>query len=305
LKEWRIVNNHDSIRRESSVSPSARADGDWDLVLRPQSRWFDLDLAGLWRYRDLIGLFVRRDFVALYKQTVLGPVWFILQPLLTTIVFTIVFGMIARLPTQGLPMMLFYMSGNTLWLYFASCLTHTSGTFITNASMFGKVYFPRLAVPVAVVISQALKLGLQLLFFAGFWVFYWVTGSNIELTWAAWLLPVEIAIMAGLGLGCGMIISACTSKYRDLQFLVQFGVQLLMYGTTVIFPLTSIQGHLSRLFVLANPMTAVIEAFRFGFLGSGTLSLMHLGYSAAFAVVTCLLGAALFSRVERTFMDTV
>ena len=291
--------------QDSRLSRDKRAVESWDLILKPSARWFDLHLGDLWRYRDLIGLFVRRDFVALYKQTVLGPVWFILQPLLTTIVFTITFGVIARLPTQGLPMMLFYMSGNTLWLYFASCLSHTSGTFITNASIFGKVYFPRLAVPVAVVISQALKLGLQLLFFACFWGFYRMTGSAIELTWAAWLLPLEIAIMAGLGLGCGMIISACTSKYRDLQFLVQFGVQLLMFGTTVIVPLSAIQGEIPRLLVLANPMTSVIETFRFGFLGSGTFSPLHLGYSAVFAAVVCLLGAVLFTRVERTFMDTV
>lgn len=277
----------------------------WDLVLRPQAGWFDLHWADLWRYRDLIALFVRRDFVALYKQTILGPLWFILQPLLTTVVFTIAFGMIAQLPTQGLPKILFYMSGNTLWLYFASCLTHTSGTFITNASMFGKVYFPRMAVPVAVVISQALKLGLQLLFFAGFWVFYRAAGNTIEVTWAALLLPLEVLIMAGLALGCGMIISACTSKYRDLQFLVQFGVQLLMFCSTVIYPLSSIKGHAMQLLVMANPMTAVIEAFRYGFLGAGMFSWLHMAYSAAFAVVACLVGMVLFVRVERTFMDTV
>lgn len=290
-----------------SETPDEAVKGDegWDLVMRPRSRWLELHLVDLWRYRDLIALFVRRDFVALYKQTVLGPVWFILQPLLATLMFTVAFGMIARLPTQGLPMILFYMSGNTLWLYFASCLTHTSGTFISNASIFGKVYFPRLAIPVAVVISQALKLGLQLLFFAGFWMFYGVRGDDIRLTWAACLLPLEVLIMAGLGLGGGMIIAACTSKYRDLQFLVQFGVQLLMYGTTVIIPLTAIQGEGLRLLVLANPMTPIIEAFRYGFLGTGSFHWWHLSYSAAFAVVACFVGAVAFTRVERTFMDTV
>jgi len=277
----------------------------WDLILHSHAPWFDFHLADLWRYRDLIGLFVRRDFVSLYKQTLLGPLWFILQPLLTTLAFTVAFGMVARLPTQGLPMLLFYMSGNTLWLYFASCLTHTGGTLITNTAIFGKVYFPRMAVPLAVVISLAMKLGLQLLFFAGIWVFFRMSGSPVCMTWAAWLLPVEVAIMGGLGFGGGLIVSACTSKYRDLQFLVQFGVQLLMFGTTVIYPLSSIQGHTLRFLVIANPMTAVIEAFRFGFLGSGMFSWILLGYSAAFAVAACLIGAVLFTRVERTFMDSV
>jgi lipopolysaccharide transport system permease protein len=277
----------------------------WDLVLRPLTGWFNLHLADLWRYRDLIALLIRRDFVALYKQTVLGPVWFVLQPLLTTVVFSVAFGAIARLPTGGMPMVLFYMSGNTLWLYFSACITHTSSTFIANAAVFGKVYFPRLVVPVAVVASQAMKLGLQLLLFGGFWLFYRMTGSGVMLTWAAWLLPLEILIMAGLGLGGGMIISACTSKYRDLQFLIQFGVQLLMYGTTVIVPLSDIHGTVLRWLVLANPMTGVIEAFRFGFLGSGVFSWVYLGYSFACAAGACALGLVLFTRVERTFMDTV
>lgn len=288
------------------VAPAtARSSAAWDLILRPSASWFDLHLKDLWQYRDLIGLMVRRDFVSLYKQTILGPLWFILQPLLTTLVFTVAFGTIAGLSTDGIPKMLFYMAGNILWLYFSACLTHTSGTFIANASVFGKVYFPRLVVPVSVVISQALKLALQMILFSGFWVFFRLTGSNITLTWAVWLLPLEVLIMAGLGLGCGMIISACTSKYRDLQFLFQFGVQLLMYGTTVILPLSEIHGSGLRRFVLANPMTGVIECFRFGFLGTGSFSWLYLGYSLGFSVIACLLGIILFTRVERTFMDTV
>ena len=293
---------------EALSGETARAGGaeaPWDVVLRPQARWFDLRLADLWRYRDLVALFVRRDFVVLYKQTVLGPLWFILQPLLTTLVFAVAFGRIAGLPTGGVPAILFYMAGNTLWLYFSACLVHTSGTFVNNAAVFGKVYFPRLTVPVAVVLSQTLKFLLQMAVFGVFWGVYRAGGSGIHLTWAAWLLPLYMALVAGLGFGLGLVISACTSKYRDLQFLVQFGVQLLMYGTTVIVPLASIPGPGLRLAVLANPMTGVIEAFRYGFLGSGTCNWGYLGYSAAAAVVLCGVGAMGFARVERTFLDTV
>ncbi len=278
----------------------------WDLIIEPREGWFHLHLQDLWRYRDLVELFVRRDFVAQFKQTILGPAWFVLQPLLTTIMFAVVFGNIARLPTDGLPKILFYMSGNILWLYFSTCLLSTSNTFAGNAHLFGKVYFPRLAVPVAIVISQMLRLALQFVFFTGFWVFYALfTRASIRLTWAALLLPVLVLIMAALGLGCGIIISAATTKYRDLQYLVQFGVQLAMYTTTTIYPLDAIKGGNARYFILANPMTPVIETFRCGFLGTGVFDWIHLGYSALASAVLLLLGIVLFNHVERTFMDTV
>jgi len=292
----------------SAPSSELRAPGSdsWDLIIEPREGWFHLHLQDLWRYRDLVVLFVRRDFVAQFKQTILGPAWFVLQPLMTTIMFAVVFGNIAKLPTDGLPKLLFYMSGNILWLYFSTCLLSTSNTFAGNAHLFGKVYFPRLAVPVAVVISQILRLALQFVFFLGFWVFYLLfTEANIRLTWTALLLPVVVLIMAALGLGCGIIISAATTKYRDLQYLVQFGVQLAMYTTTAIFPLDAIKGGNARYFILANPMTPLIETFRNGFLGTGVFSWWHLGYSALASALLLAAGIVVFNHVERTFMDTV
>ena len=277
----------------------------WDLVIAPQGRLLDLKLRELWRYRDLVLLFVRRDFVAQFKQTLLGPAWFVLQPLLATIMYVVVFGNIAKLQTDGLPKVLFYMSGTVLWQYFAGCLTATSETFSRNAHIFGKVYFPRLAVPVSVIISHLFKLGLQILFFALFWLFYLLRGTQITITPALLLLPLLILMLAAMSLGSGLIISALTTKYRDLRFLVQFGVQLLMYTTTVIYPLSSIEGGNIRYFVLANPMTPIIETFRLATLGRGTFSWYHLAYSAAFSIIVLLLGTLIFNRTERTFMDTV
>ncbi len=250
-------------------------------------------------------LFVRRDFVAQFKQTILGPLWFVLQPLLTTVVFTVVFGNIANLSTDGLPKVLFYLSGNVVWMYFSGVLTATANTFVGNAHLFGKVYFPRLAVPLSISISNLLKFGLQVLFFLGFWVCFAATGADIRFTPAAWLFPFLVLIMAGQALGVGILFSALTTKYRDLRFLLDFGVRLAMYATPVIFPLSSITGGRLRLVLLANPMTPIIEVFRLGFLGQGTLHWGWLGYSAGFAVVSLLVGAMIFNRVERTFMDTV
>jgi len=277
----------------------------WSLILRPDAGWWDLHLGDLWRYRDLVTLFVRRDFIAQFKQTVLGPAWFVLQPLLTTAMFTVVFGNIARISTDGLPKILFYLPGNILWGCFAGCLSSTSDTFIANAYLFGKVYFPRLSVPVSVTLSQLLKLGLQFLFFLPFLAYYSITETGIRLTWAAALLPALVLILAALSLGTGLLISSMTTKYRDLRFLVQFGIQLAMYTTTVIYPLGAIQGGKARYFILANPMTPVIETFRYGFLGKGVFSWWHLGYSALVAALLLLVGTVVFTRVERTFMDTV
>ncbi len=283
-----------------------RADSSpWRLVIRPRAGWFDLHLADLWRYRDLIGLFVRRDFVSQFKQTLLGPAWFVIQPLLTTVVFTIIFGNLANLSTDRLPKVLFYLSGNVLWMYFSGVLTTTANTFIGNAHLFGKVYFPRLSVPISITLSNLLKFGLQMALFLGFWAYYFLAGAPIRLTATAGLFPVLLLIMAAQSLGLGILFSALTTKYRDLRFLLEFGVRLAMYSTPVIFPLSSITGGRLQLVLLANPMTPIIEIFRLGFMGQGTLHWGWLGYSAGFALLALLGGILIFNRVERTFMDTV
>lgn len=277
---------------------------DWDFVIRPNKGLFDLQLRELWRYRDLILLMVRRDFVSKFKQTILGPAWFVIQPLLSTIMFTIVFGNIARLSTDGLPKMLFYLSGNVLWLYFSSCLMQSSTTFVDNAHLFGKVYFPRLVVPVSIVISQAITFALQFMFFLCFMGYYIFQGETIRPNAYMLLFPVLALLMAGMSLGLGIIFSSLTTKYRDMRFLLDFGVRLLMYATTAIYPLSSIPDNY-KLLILSNPMTPIIETFRYGFLGQGSFSWVYLGYSALFTLIILFIGAVLFTRIERTFMDTV
>lgn len=276
----------------------------WSLVIRPQRAWWDLRLGELWRYRDLVWLFVWRDFVAYYKQTILGPLWYLIQPILTTVVFTVIFGNIAQLSTDGLPPFLFYLAGNTVWAYFAASLTSTSNTFTGNAGLFGKVYFPRLAMPLSVVISQIISFGIRFFVFLGFLIYFIASGSDVHPNWWILILPVLLIIMAGLGLGLGIIVSSLTTKYRDLQQLVVFGTQLLMYGTPVIYPLSSIEGTW-RWVILANPMTPVVEVFRLAFLGTSVLSPLYLLYSFAFMVLVLLIGVLIFNRVENSFMDTV
>jgi lipopolysaccharide transport system permease protein len=276
----------------------------WDLVLRPGAGWFDLHFSELWRYRDLVLLLVWRDFVARYKQTILGPLWHVIQPLLTTCVFTVFFGRIAGLPTDGVPPFLFYMSGTVLWGYFAACLANTSSTFISNAGIFGKVYFPRLCVPVAVVLSQLVSLAIQLTVFGLTYAFLALRGMPVHLGGSILLLPILVFIMAALGLGGGIIISSLTTRYRDLQQLVTFGVQLLMFAAPVVYPMSAVKGSY-RWILLANPMTPVIESFRYAVMGVGLFQPMHLAYSGAMAVGILFLGTVLFHRVERTFMDTI
>lgn len=296
------MNEH--VPAEAVANFRKRLDEEWSLVIRPKSEWFDLHLSDLWRYRDLVGMFVRRDFVSLYKQTILGPLWFIIQPLLTTLTFTIIFGNIAQLSTDGLPKILFYLSGVTAWNYFSDCLTKTSETFNANANIFGKVYFPRLAVPVSIVISNVIKFGIQLGLFLAFYLYFLAQGTSIEVTTALFLVPVLLLLMAALGLGSGIIVSSLTIRYRDLRFLVQFGTQLLMYSTPVIFPLSRVPEQY-RWIVVTNPMTAIIETFRYAFLGTGSISWEMLTYSAFVAFLTLGVGIILFNRVEKTFMDTV
>jgi lipopolysaccharide transport system permease protein len=277
---------------------------DWTLIIQPQRHLLDLRLGELWRYRDLIWLFVWRDFVAYYKQTILGPLWYVIQPVVTTLVFTIIFGKIAALPTDGLPPFLFYLAGTTVWSYFSSALTSTSNTFTSNANIFGKVYFPRLCTPISVVISNFISFGIRLGLFLAMLIYFMLAGSSIHPNLWILLLPVLLLIMAGIALGAGIVISSLTTKYRDLQYLVSFGVQLLMYGTSVIYPISAVQNPW-RWLILANPITPVIEIFRLAFLGTSTLPPIYLLYSVAFMVVILFIGVLIFNRVEANFMDTV
>jgi lipopolysaccharide transport system permease protein len=284
--------------------PSAQEEN-WTEVIEPSANLLDLRVSEVWRYRDLVMLFVRRDFVSTYKQTVLGPIWFFIQPLLTTITYVIVFGNIAKLSTDGMPQMAFYLAGITIWNYFAQTLTSTSTVFRDNATMFGKVYFPRLTMPLSIVISNLVRFAIQLGLFVAVWLYYLLQGSNaIHPNWFIALTPLLVIIMGLLSLGLGMIFSALTTKYRDLAMLLAFGVQLLMYATPVIYPLSSITGR-SRIIIMANPMTSVVETFRYAFLGSGTFSWSALGYSTLITVVVLLIGTIIFNRVQKSFTDTV
>jgi lipopolysaccharide transport system permease protein len=277
---------------------------EWDLIIEPQSSLLELNLKDVWRYRDLLWLLVKRDFVSFYKQTILGPLWFFIQPLFTTIIFTFIFGNLAGLSTDGLPQPLFYMAGITAWNYFADCLTKTSTVFRDNANIFGKVYFPRLIMPLSIVVSNLVRFAVQMLLFFMMIGYYAFTGADFHLNAYVLLFPVLVLMMALLGLGLGLIITALTTKYRDLAFLITFGVQLMMYATTVIYPLSAAPAAYKWVIEL-NPMTGIIEAFRYGFLGEGSLTLQTLGYSVIFTLVSLVLGVIIFNKTEKTFVDTV
>ena len=279
-------------------------DNKWSLIIKPKKKLFDINLKELWDYRDLITLFVRRDFVSKFKQTILGPLWFLIQPLLTTLMFVVVFGNIAGLSTDGLPKILFYFSGLVGWNYFSQSLTATSNVFVSNAGIFGKVYFPRLSLPISIVISNLIQFVIQFIFLLVFIIYFAFKGVPIHLNMYLLLLPVLVLMLAGLSLGFGIIISSLTTKYRDLTYLVAFGVQLFMYATPVIYPLSSLSGTYKSLIEM-NPLTSIIEAFRFIMLGSGSLDLGGLVYSALFMIVSLILGVLIFNKVEQSFMDTV
>jgi len=276
---------------------------DWEI--ESKSKLIDFKIKDVWEYRDLLFLLVRRDFVAFYKQTILGPLWFFLQPLMTTIMFTFVFGKLGGFKTDGLPQPLFYMAGVTTWNYFADCLTKTSTVFKDNANLFGKVYFPRLIIPFSIVMSNLVKFGVQMILFI-LMILYYVIFTDFIFQPNAFILlfPIIIVMMAFLGLGLGMIISAMTTKYRDLSYLVTFGVQLLMYATTVVYPLSSVNKDVRNI-IEFNPMTSIIETFRFGFLGTATFQFSLFLYSIVFSVGVLILGIIIFNKVERTFVDTV
>jgi len=278
---------------------------DWTLIIRPHEKLWKLNLKEVWTYRDLVELFVKRNIVVQYKQTILGPLWYIIQPILTVIMNMVVFGGIAHMSTDGVPQALFYMAGNVCWFYFSDCLNQTSSTFVANQAMFGKVYFPRMVVPISTVISNLLRFGIQVLLFVAFYLYFWTSGADVAPNWTILLMPILIVMLAGLGLGFGILVSSLTTKYRDLTILFTFIVQLWMYATPIVYPMSMVTNATLRTIIMINPMTAVVEAFKYATLGQGYFSWGALGYSFAFMVVLLLWGTVVFNKVQRFFMDTV
>ena len=277
----------------------------WTLIIRPKQKLWSVDFKEIWRYRDLIALFVKRNIVIQYKQTILGPLWYIIQPVLTVIMNMVVFGGIAGMSTDGVPQILFYLAGNVCWFYFSDCLNQTSKTFTDNQAMFGKVYFPRMVVPISTVLSNLLRFGIQIGLFVVLYLYYFCVGTTVSPNWYLLLFPVFVLLLAGLGLGFGILVSSMTTKYRDLTILFTFIVQLWMYATPIVYPLSMVPEGKLRMLILANPMTPVIEAFKYATLGQGYFSWEALGYSFAFMTVLLVVGIVVFNKVQRSFMDTV
>ena len=276
----------------------------WDLIIKPKTGWFDIDLKELWRYRDLVEMFIRRDFVTQYKQTILGPLWYIIQPLFTTVVFTIIFGKVAKIPTDGIQPFLFYMAGSVIWGYFAASFTATSNTFNANANIFGKVYFPRLTVPLAAVLINFLQFAIQLALFIGFYLYFSMNGEPIRPTAWLLLLPLLLVQMALLSFGLGILFSSMTTKYKDLRLAMSFLVQLWMYATPVVYSMHEVPDWLLPWYVL-NPVTAIVESFRHICFGVSSVQWSHIGLSWLITLLLLTAGVVLFSRIEKTFMDTV
>lgn len=276
----------------------------WTEIIEPKTNLLDLRLKEVWKYKDLLLLFVRRDFIATYKQTILGPLWFFIQPILTTITFMVIFGGIANISTSGVPQMVFYLAGLTLWNYFSECLNKTATIFRDNASIFGKVYFPRLIMPLSIVVSGLIRLGIQFLLFVCVWAFFLIKGSNMHPNGFILLTPFLVLVIATLSLGLGMIISSMTTKYRDLIQLLSFGIQLYMYATPIIYPVEKIPAKYQWI-VNLNPLTSIVESFKYGFTGSGSFTIGSLLYSTVFAVAALIIGTIVFNKVEKSFMDTV
>ena len=278
---------------------------DYTTIIKPQNKLFEIDFKEIWRYRDLLVMFIKRDIVTQYKQTILGPTWYFIQPALTTIMYMVVFGGIAGISTDGLPQPLFYLAGIVLWQYFSECLNKTSATFTQNQHIFGKVYFPRLISPLSNVLSNLVRMSIQFLLFLIVYVYYVAVGVDVMPNVYALLLPLLIVMLASLSLGFGIIISSMTTKYRDLTILFTFIVQLWMYATPVIYPLSTISNEKIRMLMGINPLTSIFEAFKYGMLGVGQFSWGGLGYSFGFMVVLLLVGVVVFNKVQRSFMDTV
>lgn len=278
----------------------------WTTVIRPKERLLSVDFKEIWQYRDLLTLFVKRNIITQYKQTVLGPLWFLIQPLMTTVMYMVVFGGIAKISTDGLPQPLFYLAGICFWQYFADCLTKTSNTFVANAGIFGKVYFPRLITPLSDAVSNLVRFSIQFGLFLAVYAYYQIfTDVQIHTNWYALLIPVLVMMLAGLALGFGILFSSMTTKYRDLQLLLSFFVSLWMYATPVIYPLSTITNPKLLLLMQLNPLTGIIEFFKYGMLGVGCHEWWMLGYSFAFMVVLLGCGIVVFNKVQRSFMDTV
>lgn len=292
-------------KRKSRMNrPNTVPEEDWDLQISPRVRILNLHLREIWHYKDLLFLFVRRDFIAIYKQTVLGPVWHVIQPVLTTIVFLVIFHRVAHIPTDGIPPALFYFSGLTIWQFFSKCLTTSSGAFISNAHIFSKVHFPRLIMPLASMFSALIAFLIQSVLLALIYFWFVLKGFDIKPNVYMALLPVLVLVMAMLGLGFGIIISSLTTKYRDLSYFVSFGTQLLMYATPVIYPISAIPQKYQNLLYL-NPMAPVVEGFKYALTGSGTFSILLLLYSLGVAMVIFFIAILLFNRIETRFVDTL
>jgi lipopolysaccharide transport system permease protein len=278
----------------------------WTEEITPRVSLFDIRLHEVWKYRDLLFMFVKRDFVATYKQTVLGPVWHFVQPILTTIMFLVVFGKVAKIPTGGIEPVVFYMSGIAIWNYFGTCLTGTSSTFTGNAAIFGKVYFPRLVIPLSVIISNIVKFGVQFLLLLSVLIYYGIRDRHFYIGPSWLLIPVLVVMMAGLGLGLGILISSLTTRYRDFTVLVSFGIQLLMYATPIVYPASYVRQVSKHGYLIDyNPLTAVVEGFRYAVFGTPGFQIASLGYSCLWMIGALVLGVIIFNKTEKSFMDTV
>ena len=279
----------------------------WDLIIENKSNLFSLDLKEVWRYKDLLMMYVKRDIVTFYKQTILGPLWFIIQPVFTTIMFMFVFGGIAGISTDGVPQAVFYLAGLVCWNYFSDCLSKCSDTFNANQNIFGKVYFPRLIVPLSITVSNLIKMAIQFVLFFVVYLYYYVTLNSFHINFTILLFPLLVVMLGCLGLGFGLIISSMTTKYRDLRFLISFGVQLWMYVTPVIYPLSVMKNNFPHYMwvIVANPLTSILETFKYGFTGVGVFNWGYLAYSFVFTVVILLLGIVVFNRVQKNFMDVI
>jgi lipopolysaccharide transport system permease protein len=291
------------VEKEEKLKPKVDMEEDWTLVLTPKTKWYEINFKEIWDYRDLILIFVKRDIVSMYKQTILGPVWFFLGPLFTVFTYVLVFSEIASISTDGIPAPLFYLAGTTLWNYFSACFLGTSSTFVSNSAIFGKVYFPRIISPLSVIISNLLKFFIQMLMFLVFFFYYYYLGK-VEPNVSILYFPILLILMGGIALGIGIIFSSLTTKYRDLTYFISFGVSLVMYATPVIYPMNAIPEKFKWLLAI-NPIAPVIEMFRFGFTGSGNSSFYGLLYSFIFMLVSLFIGIVLFNKTEKTFMDTV
>ncbi len=279
---------------------------DYDLIISPKRHAFDINYREIWQYRDLLRMFVKRDIITVYKQTILGPIWFVAQPILTTFIYVVVFGRIAQLSTDGTPQILFYLAGITIWNYFSDAFNTTARTFSENANLFGKVYFPRLIMPLSKVVSALIKFGIQFTFFILVYLYFIFSDHPmVHPNWTIALLPVYVILMAVFGLGIGIIFASLTTKYRDLTFLMTFGIQLLMYASPVIYPVSTIPEGTMKNILLLNPFTPIIEGFKYGFLGVGYFNYTSLGYSVGIAFVLLILGVIMFHKTEKNFIDTV